>query len=105
QRERALYAHAIAGTANGKRFARAAVAAGNDHAFERLQALAGTFDDLHMHAHGIAHHELRQILAQLGLLNGANDLIHGENSPSLWTFVPGLQTEDRPITQPLVYHR
>src|SRR5699024_8301656 len=61
QGERALHAYAVGRAADGERLAHRTVAAGDDHALKRLQTLAGTFDDLHEHAHGIADAELGNV--------------------------------------------
>ena len=60
QRESALDADAVGSAANGERFADRAVAAGNNHAFERLQTLASAFDNLHFDANGIADVQTRE---------------------------------------------
>ena len=84
QRERALDANAIGRAANGERFANGTVAAGDDHAFEGLQTLAGALNNLHLNADGVADCELGDVGLELGALDGTDDLIH-------WGFPPSSQ--------------
>ena len=50
QRERTFHADAVGHTAHGEGLPGRAVAAGDDHALERLKALARSLDDLHEYA-------------------------------------------------------
>src|SRR5262249_21174581 len=61
--EHALHALAMRHLAHGERRVQPAVALGDDHALERLQALAVAFLDLHFHFDRVAGTELRHFLA------------------------------------------
>ena len=69
QREHALHALAVADLANGEGAVHTGVLAGDHDALIGLDTLARAFDDLHVHADGIARGELRDRLATEGLLD------------------------------------
>jgi hypothetical protein len=68
EREGSLDADAERLLADGERLAHACALALDDDALEDLDATALAFDDLEVHAHGIAGFELRQVGSQLSLL-------------------------------------
>src|SRR5690606_18843107 len=73
--ERSLDADAVRGdAAHGEVLVHTAGAAADDHALEDLDSLAISFDDLRMHANGVASAELRKKCLQLLLLELLNDL-------------------------------
>ena len=68
--------------------------------FESLQTFAGTFDNLHLYANGVAYVERRNIGTQLGVLDGTDDLIHWNCPPFLKDVLIRhliVQTADRPM--------
>ena len=80
QRERALYADAVADAANREGFAAGAVAAGDYSAFKRLKTFAVTFNNLYEHAQGVANVEVGPIGTELRLFDGLDDFAHFECS-------------------------
>ena len=69
QRENALHAFAVADAADGEHLVQPATAPANDHAGKNLDALFVAFDHFGVHAHGIAHREIRGVLAKLFRFN------------------------------------
>src|SRR2546426_3283129 len=62
--EGALHALARGDLAHDEGGVEAAVALGDDHAFEGLDALAFAFDHVHVHHHGVARREIRDVARQ-----------------------------------------
>lgn len=83
QRERALYADAVADAANREGFAAGAVTAGNYSAFKRLKTFAVTFNNLNVHTHGVANVEFGPIGTELRLFDRLDDFAHLSVPPSL----------------------
>ena len=102
--KRQLHAYAVGRAADGERLAHRTVAAGADHALKRLPTLAGNFDDLHEHAHGITDAELGNVSPELGALDGTDDLIHSWGLLPLQGVHNRLAAADRPMSQSRLYH-
>ena len=82
-RESTFNTDTVGHPANRKGFADAAVALGNDSAFESLQTFAVTFNNLYPHTYGITDVESGEITANLLRFDGTNNFIHPRMPPSL----------------------
>ena len=71
-----LDAFAVGQLAHGERGVEAAVALGDDHPFERLQALAVALLDLDLHHQGIARGEVRNLALHLFRFELLDDIAH-----------------------------
>ena len=73
-REHALDADAVRDAANRERLADARALTADDDAFEHLDTLAGTLDDLCMDADRVTRCELRDIRAELFFFQRFDDI-------------------------------
>ena len=81
QREHLLHADAVRYAADGDRLLNAAMLLGDDGTLIDLDALTGTFLDLDMHLHGVAHQDFGHFLdLRFGQLF---DEIHGIFPPDI----------------------
>src|SRR4051794_36382810 len=78
QGERPLDADAEGLLADGERLARASALALDHDALEDLDPAALALDHLEVHADGVARLELGQVRAQLALLDGLDEAVHGK---------------------------
>src|SRR5580692_1833935 len=78
-REGALDAHAVAHLADGERLPQAAALAPDHNTLEHLDPGAVAFLDPHVHLNGVTGAELRDVVADLGLLKLGDRGMHGGN--------------------------
>ena len=102
QRESTLNANAVRSTTDSERFTDRTVTTGDNNAFESLQALTAAFNDLHENANGVTNVKRGNIRAELGALDGTDDLIHGMGLLPLKDVLNQIQAEDRPMSQVLL---
>ncbi len=76
-RESTFYANTVGHAANSECLTDAAVALGDNSAFESLQTLAVPFNNLDPYAYSVTDVELGQIAADLFCFDGTDDLVHG----------------------------
>ena len=76
-RESTFNTNAIGHTANRKCFTDAAIALGDNSAFESLQTFTVAFNNLHPYTYGITDVDLGQIAANLFCFDGADNFVHG----------------------------
>src|ERR1700722_5421839 len=94
--EHALDALAVRDLAHGERRVQSTVADGDDDAFVRLDALAIAFDDLHLHDHGVARLEVRDLAGHALFLNLLNDIHKFNFLGQRPTFLRGLPATGSP---------
>ena len=76
-RESTFNTNAIGNTTNSECFTDAAIALGNNSAFESLQTFAVAFNNLNPYTHGITDVDFGQIAANLFCFDRADNFVHG----------------------------